>query len=355
MPQRLNAALLAIILVPSPLIGSGAAAETPSSSRPAFFDTVLQDPPEVIEAIEKERELFDQKAGEIREPLQRARAELAQANWWIAVPTARPATRLLLGVESPADRNRIAQCAAEARKHLEQGRERLGQVAGADKPDTEKQKTELDQSADTVAGFIDLLATVGLPADSETTREAWRKAGRRLALAREADDPDLAAAALLWQAYALDRSGRRERALEALPDTLEEPEHLPYDFLSRLLRCRLMAASGQSAAAVSLLARMEPQLKNWIDNQNQDRNNARRLIGLLQYRITREWMDQLSATTRPAADKLEPVLQNIEKSYAEVKSPRLYYLKTAVPLKIRPNASRTRNGRPTTASASRPD
>jgi len=103
--------------------------------------------------------------------------------------------------------------------------------------------------------------------------------------------------------------------LEALPDAMAKPEHLPYSLMSRLLRCRMIAEAGQPAAATSLLGRMGDELKDWMSNQGQERNNARRLVGLVQYRVVARWMEQLKSATQPAstdaARVLEPLLDSV--------------------------------------------
>jgi hypothetical protein len=198
------------------------------------------------------------------------------------------------------------------------------------------------QSADTLASFGEIFERAELGTESKADREEWRKAGRALAVSREAEDKSVAAAALLWQTFAFEQAGRRDRALEALPDALAKPEHLPWSLMSRLLRCRMMAEAGQAPAAVVLLSRMEAQLNSWVPNQNQDRNKARRLVGLVQYQIVTRWIEQSNATTQPAsAEHLTTLLRDVERGFAEVKNPEVYYMATAVPPSIVPDLKPT--------------
>jgi hypothetical protein len=203
---------------------------------------------------------------------------------------------------------------------------------------TKKQRRELMTAAETLESFAEILQRAELGNKAEPDQENWRKAGRGLAIARESGSDEVAAAALLWQAFAFEQAGKRDRALDALPDALAKVEHLPYELMNRLLRCRLMAEAGQVPAAVSLLSRMDAQLKSWMSNQNQERNKGRRLIGLVQHRIVTNWMENLKASTKPAGaetgDALRPILNEIETHFSEVKEPQVYCMSTAIPLGI---------------------
>lgn len=340
---------------------SSAASDTAPASKPADdqasarfdFKTVLADSAEWHAELSQTREKLAAQLERTDEGLDRAQAHLAMANWFIAVPTARPATRWVLGLATKADPVAIAASTAAATKHLEQAQAILDKASKADKAEAKERRRDLSQSAEIVSAFVDLFKAVEVkPGDA--AQEAWRKAARGLAVARESQDSEVAAAAQLWQAFALVQAGKRDRALEVLPDALAKPEHLPYDLMSRLLRMRLAADAGEYAAAVSLLSRMEANLKNWMGNQNQERNNARRLVELLQHRVLEAWMERLRTTTHPeAAADLAAIAARIERSFTEVKAPNIYYMATTVPLQVRmPAAPKAKE--PATAPETRP-
>ncbi len=313
---------------------------------PIDFKTVLKDPARVHKQIESDRKKQESAAARADDP----RGQVALANWWLAVPTARPATRWLLGFDTPGDRKVLAEAGEKASAILAKAGEAVeaGKEAASKSDEAKSERADLLQSIDNLTAFAGVFKLAEQDPATESGHAAWRKAALKLAIARESSDAKLAAAAQLWQAFALDKAGRRGRALEVLPDALAAPKNLPYDFMSRLLRCRLVAEAGSQPAAVAMLGQMEPPLKDWAGNP--DHNKARRLVDLLQYRIVQQWQKRLKTATQPeAAAALEPLLKRTEKSFAEVKTPNLYYMSTAVPLLVK-----THEAAPTTASASQP-
>lgn len=317
------------------LLGAlGATDSAPSSFDPA---QALRTPDDSELDTEADRQEIESAVEDAEDPLETAQAHLALANWWLSVEAARPATRWILDMEDEADRRSIADAGRNGNEQLAKARDAMKQAAKARTADEKQRSRELRQAADTLDAFAEIFRHAELPAESEADRETWRKAGRGLAVARESRNTEVASAALLWQAFALEQAGRRDRALESLPDTLAKPDHLPYGLMSRLLRCRLMAEAGQTAAATTLLARLDPQIKDWMTNQRQERNKARRLIGLVQYQVVTRWMSQLKSATQPAAaEPLQSILDAVERSFSEVKNPEVYYMDTAIPLGIAP-------------------
>lgn len=285
-----------------------------------------------------------------KDPLEEARARLELANWWAAVSMTGPATRWLLGMQNQADLQDIAEAAREAGSQLGNARDLLDAAGATSRPESrddqssEDRRQALIQAADTLAGFVEIFEQAeskislanGDP--DRTRRNRWRTAGRRLAIARESEDPQLAAAALLWQSFAFEQGGRRDRALEALPNALVKPEHLPYSLMCRIVRCRMLAEDGRNSAAMVLLSRMEPLLKEWISRQTQDRHQVRRLIGLVQYRVAQQWLKGLELPARSAvAEQLRPILDKVEGNFTEVKNPEVYVMPTTIPPHIIPS------------------
>lgn len=283
------------------------------------------------------RQERDRLVEQAKAPLDEAQARLGLANWLLAVAPAESATRWLLGMQDADDLRTIARAGREAADQIARARKLL-EASGEDQDG--KRQQGLNEAAGTLEAFAAIFERAESGAQTEAEQEAWRKAGRQLATARESKQAPVAAAALLWQAFSFNLAGRRERALEALPDALAAAEHLPYSLMSRLLRCRMIAEDGRQAAATVLLGEMQEQLKTWMTNQNQERNNARRLVGALQYRILTDWMKKLETATQPAsadrAKMLEPLLESIRRGFSEVKEPGVYYMETAIPLGIAP-------------------
>lgn len=284
-----------------------------------------------------------------KDPLEEAHARLETANWWAAVSMTGPATRWLLGMQNRADLDTIAEAAREAESQLEKARALLeaavatSQAESRDNQSNADRRQTLIQAADTLAGFVEIFKQAEAESGSangdpeRARRNRWRSAGRRLAIARESEDPQLAAAALLWQSFAFEQGGRRDRALEALPDALVKPEHFPYSLMCRIVRCRMLAEDGQNPAAMVLLSRMEPLLKEWMSRQTEERNRVRRLIGLVQYQVAQQWLKGLKPPTRSAvAEQLQPILEKVERSFTEVGNPEVYVMPNTVPPDIIP-------------------
>jgi len=237
-------------------------------------------------------------------PERRLQAHAAAANWWLAVPVARPATRWLLGLSGPADLESIHRAAAEARVHLEQCSSLLGQVGAS----TGKPPGEVARHLDTLRAFADLLAVATTSTATAEGTDAWNKAVRGLAVARESRDEETAAAALLWQAFGLAQSDRPARALAVLPQALEPPGALPFDYLARLLRCRILSDQGHHAAGMALLTQIRGAAGNWFKGSaRRHLNSARRLAGWVALVIGRRWHAQL-ASDAGAAGRMEALL-----------------------------------------------
>ena len=128
-----------------------------------------------------------------------------------------------------------------------------------------------------------------------------RRAASRLSSLLEDSDPQVAAAANLWQACLRSLEADPSRALAVLDLVLDDPspKQLPYAFFARLLRCRLIAARGGFTASLALLLQMEPRLDKWIPS-DADRATALRATALVEIQILRQWYDHLDASTQIA-------------------------------------------------------
>lgn len=275
-------------------------------------------------------------------PLDRATAELAYANWLLAVPTSGEATLWVMGLESDRDRKRITTNARDAILRLEEARKHLSKRVpeSLDEADRERH-SRLRRSADALDAFAALFAAAAL-ADVESERSTFARAALGMAAVREASDAELAACALLWQSFAWELAGRRERSLISLPVALTPPEHLPYDYFSQLLRCRILADSGQHVAASALTIRMQGLAKQWFPRVGRQELQARRQVAaLLQYRVGQDWLEQLRATdsedARAAAERLASLLAGLRDEQLTGEQPvGAYSLEPVVPIVVEP-------------------
>ncbi len=271
-------------------------------------------------------------------PLDQAAAHLAIANWLLSVPTARPATRWLIGVEQAADLRAMAASAGAAQRHLARARSllRADESAG----DAEKKRQiQLQQAAAVLDPLAALFAAADPQVDPEQRRKAYGNAALSLAVLRESDDSNVAACALLWQSFGWELAGRRKRALLSLPEVLAQPEHSPYDFLCRLLRCRIITDAGQHAAATTLAIHMQILCPQWFPEAPPGEVEARRLlIALLQCRAGQAWLSQLKASDSPAAAaRLEAMLATVQEALVSGgKRQNVYHLEQAVPIIAEP-------------------
>lgn len=134
-----------------------------------------------------------------------------------------------------------------------------------------------------------------LGGDDPESLRASRRAASRLSVLLEDDNPQIAAAAGLWQACLRSRDSDPSRALELLDAALADlpRESLPFSFFARLLRCRLIAARGGHAAALALLTQIEDRCEDWLPDESQ-RNDAMRALALTEFQILRDWHGALT-------------------------------------------------------------
>jgi len=353
-----------LLLLAGQLQTAGASQSAPAqvtqkpATRPAAAFTLdmsrlFVDSPEVLESRRAHYQALQRGLADADAPMDRAAAHLAIANWLVAVPTARPATRWVLGMDQAADRQAIAESAEAAQEHLTRAYDLLesDQQARADGRMSER-RGELEAAADILEPFAQLFAALALAEDPDKFRSACSEAALRLAAAREADDDAVAACALLWQSFGWALAGRGERALISLPDALTRPEHLPYDFMSRLLRCRVLMDAGHYAAAIALTIKTQAACKRWFPLTREPDNSVdsyRRLAALLQCGIGQRWMEQLRASgSAAAARRLEVMLAGVQQAlFAGDQPSKVYHLEPAVPIMVEPPAGH----RPTPSSS----
>ncbi len=345
------------MIIVAALIGSVAtvvstwAAETSSAPvNEMNLSTCLADPPGLMGQLEDQLANLNEAVEAAGTPLDRATAHLATANWLLAVPTARPATRWLMGMEQPTDLQGIFGRAERARQHLEEARDvlksALDRPTGVDqgsnndpKETTRRRVTELNLAADSLEPFVNLFAASAPGTDTAKRKSAFSEAALNLAVDRESDKPDLSACALLWQSFAWERAGRRERAKVSLPSALIRPAQPDFDFLSRLLQCRLAAEDGLHTAAFALALRVRGSCDEWFSEESPEELAARRrLAAVVQYRIGRAWLEQLrKSNSQAAASELERMLADLHDVVFDKHQPGPAYVPaTIVPILVQP-------------------
>lgn len=352
---RLAMSLVAVVVLARPVWVLAAPATAPSDRSVLDPDKLLAGPDLTEEQDSRRREL-ESVLDAARAPLDEATARAAMANWLLAVPTARPATRWILGADRPEDRRKLAESAASAREHLAAAATLLKKddpdAASADKA----RRKRLSGDVESLKALAAMFANADAKGDEGDRREAWSDAAIDLSEARESENARLASAAALWQAMAWEQAGRRERALTALPAALAKPSQ-PFDFMSRILRCRILGDHGQYAAALALTSQIRSQIADWYPSERAIRHHARqRLVGLLQQRIGRQWLGHLQ--TQPAeADLLDGMLGDIQEKLFPPgdTSPEIYVMEDTVPMLVKPPPVKPAPGAPDEETATRPD
>lgn len=306
--------------------------------------------PNVSEEQQAARRDLENVLEAAREPLDQATAHAALANWLLAVPTARPATRWVLGLDRSEDRRILAESAADARTHLSTA-ERLLKEGDADSSSEKARRRRLSADVNTLKGFAEVFAAAGASTEADDRREVWAEAASALSEARESDNPQVGSAAILWQAMAWMQAGRAERAMKVLPEALLKPD-TRYDFLSRVLRCRMLLLQGQPSAALALTTQMRARVDDWFPRERTSRQRARaRLIGVVQLQVGQEWRKTLAAGTRPAdAEILDEILAKVRKDLfpQEDTDAEVYVLEEAVPILVKPPAVKPLSTAPAT-------
>ncbi|UCD28105.1 MAG: hypothetical protein JSV03_13570 [Planctomycetota bacterium] len=309
---------------------TGFASTQPARGDELDISRLLIEQPAQVESHRNQLDYLQWALDAADKPTASITAHLAMANWLLAVPTSGPARRWLIGVEKSTDQGVIGVLAEEALTHISEARSLFDAEADLSK---ERQQALAD-TIENLDLFAKLFMALGSPGEGYEYRSACSRAALDLSVIREADDKALASCALLWQSFALELGGRRERALISLPEALKRPEQWPYDFMCRLLRCRILADAGRYAAATAMTIRMQGLCRKWLESKNEDAESCRRLVSLLQYRIGRLWMKQLNPSD---AAHMEDLLVRLLNELLEGDGQKsIYRLEYTVPIIVQP-------------------
>lgn len=339
--------LLAVTVLAAGVLLFGAAApDKPESATtsPTMLPTLdpqkLLAGPDVSEEAESVRGELQAVVKAAQGPLTAATAHAALANWYLSAPTGRPATRWIMGVATTEDLEALAKAAKSAQEQLTEAAAQLKKADEADDANsTRGRRRRLKANIASLKAFAGAMAAASLDVSKTATRDTWADVAGELAESRESDQLELASAATLWQAMAWELAGRRERALTTLPGAIAKVER-PCDFLARILRCRILAESGQPTAALALAAQIRFSIDDWYKEERlRERRLRKRLVALLELKVGRDWAKDLRSSTQPAdAEILVGILQKTQKSLfpTEDTSPDIYILPAAVPVVVEP-------------------
>ncbi|MFH1110176.1 MAG: hypothetical protein V1790_13425 [Planctomycetota bacterium] len=201
------------------------------------------------------------------------------------------------------------------------------------------QDKELHRTVETLKAFAQALrAYLTAEADADPARTA-RRAASGLSVLLEDDNPQVAAAAAFWQACLRAMDPDPTPALAVLDPAVIDPppDSLRFGFFSRLLRCRVLAAGGGSAAALALLLQVEERANDWFKAEA-ERADAVRACAWLRLRILQDWRDRLDSTSQ--VDERTWCSSQMEtlraQRFSDARSPTVMRLSQAIPIIARP-------------------
>lgn len=137
-------------------------------------------------------------------------------------------------------------------------------------------------------------------ADADAVVRA-RQAAAELSTLLEDPDRAVVSAATFWQAVLRQREDDGARSLASLDLALADPARTgwPFDFFSRLLRCRLLTRRGSHATALALLLQVEEHASDWAGNER-DGAAAVRAVVQEQIRALDDWVNHLPEQSQSA-------------------------------------------------------
>lgn len=203
-----------------------------------------------------------------------------------------PLSREILGISGAEDRRQIAERTAAALALLDDAAKKL---ESAKSPANAEPLRERMAMARAFAAVFAAIAAADLPAaatsPSAESADRLLKACRGLAGYVDASDPGLASSARLWQAATYRRAGRADRTLQLLPRVRMPARAMPYDFFSRLERCRALMDRGEFVAAAALSAQIGEEIEAWTPEGQRDA--ARRANLAMRATALRRWSEAL--------------------------------------------------------------
>ncbi len=262
-----------------------------------------------IRSISAQGDEVAARAQQTDDPAGKAEWLLAAANLILAQQLEPPCTLALLKLpaeESGASITSLTDALDRADRLMAEANESIRAIPARNEEEpqnpTSDDVTRLSRRAEALRAFADSQRAYLSSSDAAETASHRRRAASAIAPLLEDSDKQIASAARMWQAALRALEDDPAPALYILEPALTEPPpgSLPYAFFSRLLRCRLIAARGGSAAALALLTQIEERANDWFTDA-QRRADATRTCAFVRLQIVREWYDRLS----PAAESDE--------------------------------------------------
>lgn len=327
------------------IVAGGAPAQTPATL-PSVEDIAVQSSfPAQMSGVSEEvllqwqaKQAHLQQAVAHAHGLELAQARLALANWQLAVPAAQASTLWVAGLADDEQLDFLARWGDEAGRQVEQALAQLRELKRADlDKESWRHRRQLMSAARTLRAYAALPAALRLRDNDEAFAEACHDSALGLAVARESADEQLAAAAKLWQSFALELAGRRERVLRTLDDVLKTPAVLPYDFMGRLLRCRIVVAEGNYAAGLALYLRMYELSGAWFRLHEEEKqvDSAHRLILSAAMNAGRQW--SLHTSDSALAEDIEELNGKLQRLMNEPSNAiAMYRMEFALPIIVEP-------------------
>ncbi len=122
----------------------------------------------------------------------------------------------------------------------------------------------------------------------------------------------------------------------ALPNVTTPPEQPSYDYLSRLIRCQILADNGHYIPALALAKRTQTSCEEWFPKESPEKLRAReRLAATVDCNVGTQWMKVLRQENfQPNADRLEAQLVQVQETvFKDLKPPiAIYTLERSVPI-----------------------
>jgi hypothetical protein len=237
---------------------------------PQRFELANSAPLPVAGYIDAQRQWLAAQIDDASDPGKKMAARLTAANWELAAAAATPVSYILLGFEAPTHRDQLRELTQAANQHFRQVDEQL--EAAGDLPDDQADALALHLMR--LRAFAQILAALAESADVDADADADAEKSiddmlTATAILLEDSRPDVVATAELYQGFLLGRAGRSERALKILKWATAgvAPGTTEFAVMGKLVRLRLLNASGMTDAAWALSLRLGEQLPDWISSK----------------------------------------------------------------------------------------
>ena len=302
--------LVLSILVPCG--GSGlAVAQAPTAEKPEHDVPLLPQIPDVrlrlLDGASSESEFLnsvgDRAAALLAESQgqsdeARVNARLAAANLILARQMAPVCSRSLLAVPNANDPTRARDALARARTILDDAKALIDAAdAGHVEPPVWIRSAEIRHQ--TLGSFATAFDAIFMSADRPDRARTLRRAATKLWPLTEDDDPEIAIAARLWQAFLRGYEDDVNPAIETLDLALAKPDEKTrrLAFMSTLLRCRLLARQGGYAVSLALANIIEERCDEWFTTAD-DRGDALRTTTLIELAVLSDWFEAIEGEGR---------------------------------------------------------